>query len=910
MSLLHRVSAPVLTALLLAPGLTAAPAAAAPASAAPASALRINEIESDAGNGVRDWVELVNAGPDAVSAGGATVRDDDDTHPVTLAAGTVVQPGASLVVETPFDLGAADTARLLAADRSTLDSYTWTSAAPVTYARCADRTGAFTAVRTATRGAANACDPTPAVGPWPGGSAVTPVDPSGVLGGNVSGLVHEATGDPGTLWAVRNSPSVLYRLQRTGNEWAPAAGDWANGKALKFPNGGGAPDAEGVALTDAGAAGGLFVASERDGSSATSRPEILRYRPETAGTTLSADGSWDLTADLPAVGSNAGIESIAWVPDAFVTAGGLVDQSTGSAYDPSRYAGHGDGLFLVGLEANGVVYAYALDLTGAGFTRVATFTSGFTTVQDLTWDRETRTVWAECDNGCQGRTARLDVSGGAFAVTQVFERPTGMANLNNEGFAITPQSQCRGGVKPVFWADDGNTGGNAIRQGTLACTPLPVCDDRQATVTGYGAISGTAGDDVIVGSLGPDTISAGGGDDVVCSLGGNDVVDGGADDDTLVGDVGNDTLRGAEGVDVVLGGAGNDVLGEGPAANGADTLDGGLGTDTVDYSARTAAVAVDVDATADDGAVGEGDDVVAVETLAGGAGGDSLTGGDGADQLLGNGGADRLTGGSGADVVRGGAGADTLVEGPAANGADVLDGGTDSDTVDYSARTAAVAVSRNGLADDGAAGEADNAVVERVLGGAGADTLVGGDTADVLVGGGGADRLDGGRGVDVLHGGPGNDVLVEGAVANGADVLDGGADVDTVDYSARTAAVTVRLDAVAGDGGANERDDVRAVETVLGGSGADTLVGGAGPETLQGGAGRDVLDGAGGNDVLLGGDDADSVTGGTGSDTLRGDAGDDALFARDGVAGNDRLNGGSGVDTASTDPDDFVVNVP
>ena len=46
-----------------------------------------------------------------------------------------------------------------------------------------------------------------------------------------------------------------------------------------------------------------------------------------------------------------------------------------------------------------------------------------------------------------------------------------MANLNNEGFTITPDSECVGGSKPVFWADDGNTGGHALRAGTIPCTP-------------------------------------------------------------------------------------------------------------------------------------------------------------------------------------------------------------------------------------------------------------------------------------------------------------------------------------------------------------------------------------------------------------------------------------------------------
>ena len=48
-----------------------------------------------------------------------------------------------------------------------------------------------------------------------------------------------------------------------------------------------------------------------------------------------------------------------------------------------------------------------------------------------------------------------------------------MPNLNNEGFTITPDSECVGGSKPVFWADDGNTDGHALRAGTIPCLDGP-----------------------------------------------------------------------------------------------------------------------------------------------------------------------------------------------------------------------------------------------------------------------------------------------------------------------------------------------------------------------------------------------------------------------------------------------------
>ena len=154
-----------------------------------------------------------------------------------------------------------------------------------------------------------------------------------------------------------------------------------------------------------------------------------------------------------------------WVPDTYLVASGFVDQTTGQPYDPADYPGHGTGLFFVGLEANGIVYVYALHQTSSTFTRVATFASGFPTFGALHLDADENQLWVVCDNNCDGRSRVFEVnSAGSFAAVADYARPTGMANLNNEGFTITPDSECVGGSKPVYWADDGNTGGHALRR--------------------------------------------------------------------------------------------------------------------------------------------------------------------------------------------------------------------------------------------------------------------------------------------------------------------------------------------------------------------------------------------------------------------------------------------------------------
>jgi Ca2+-binding RTX toxin-like protein len=195
------------------------------------------------------------------------------------------------------------------------------------------------------------------------------------------------------------------------------------------------------------------------------------------------------------------------------------------------------------------------------------------------------------------------------------------------------------------------------------------------------------------------------------------------------------------------GGAGNDQFDGGGAA---DLLMGGPGDDTL---------------------VGDGGN----DVLRGEDGADTVEGGADADDLDGGVGNDRLTGGAGNDLVRGGDGDDELDYRPlfVLDGADVFDGGAGYDKVGYFGRTVAVAVSLDGQANDGQAGEGDNiaADVDEVDGGDAADVLVGSDGPNRLAGRGGDDQVVGGGGDDVLYGDTGNDGLDGGA---GNDSLDGG----------------------------------------------------------------------------------------------------------------------------------------
>ena len=147
--------------------------------------------------------------------------------------------------------------------------------------------------------------------------------------------------------------------------------------------------------------------------------------------------------------------------------------------------------------------------------------------------------------------------------------------------------------------------------------------------------------------------------------------------------------------------------------------------------------------------------------------------------------------------------------------------GSDVEIVDASARTTAVLVKGNDLAN-------------KIAGGKGNDTLRGFDGNDSLTGGAGKDKLYGGSGIDTLRGGSGNDSLWGDA---GNDILYGDAGND-------------RLDGETGN------------DKIHGGAGKDTLYCGAGNDSLWGdadadkfyyykGDGKDVIFGFGSDDTLM-----------------------------------------------------------
>jgi hypothetical protein len=132
--------------------------------------------------------------------------------------------------------------------------------------------------------------------------------------------------------------------------------------------------------------------------------------------------------------------------------------------------------------------------------------------------------------------------------------------------------------------------------------------------------------------------------------------------------------------------------------------------------------------------------------------------------VRGEGGDDRLAGGAEEDVLDGGAGADALDGGPGDDdlaggpGADDLRGGDGTDRVRFPGPLAQ-RVTLDDVADDGGAGEGDNAHadIEDVTTGAGADTIAGSAAANEIASGGGGDTIDPGAGADRVRAGSGDD---------------------------------------------------------------------------------------------------------------------------------------------------------
>jgi hypothetical protein len=314
-----------------------------------------------------------------------------------------------------------------------------------------------------------------ALEPWPGQNAVVSGDNLDQFGDNLSGLTYEpaAGGNPAVLWAALNAPGTIYRLIQSGGIWSfDGSHGWGAGKALHYPDGAGNPDSESVTRGEF-TSPLVYVSTERNNDvGAVSRLSVLSFDSTAAGTSLTATHEWNVTGDLPAVGANLGLEGITWLPDSYLVTHQFFDEARGAAYDPTFYGDHAAGVFVVSVEATGILYGYVLDHATGAFHKVATIPSGLPAVMGLEFDRDTGALWTACDNTCMGAHNVLGLVNGKFVVRRSFARPSSLPDSNNEGIAIAPERECVGGFKRFFWADDAHLGGHALRSDSIRCGPL------------------------------------------------------------------------------------------------------------------------------------------------------------------------------------------------------------------------------------------------------------------------------------------------------------------------------------------------------------------------------------------------------------------------------------------------------
>ncbi len=298
------------------------------------------------------------------------------------------------------------------------------------------------------------------------------------------------------------------------------------------------------------------------------------------------------------------------------------------------------------------------------------------------------------------------------------------------------------------------------------------------------SISGLAASIQIAGSDGSSdglTVNALGGDDTIAA---NELtagaialtLNGGDGADDILGSRGNDLVNGGTGDDMVSLDAGDDTFVWNPG-DGSDSVEGGIGFDTMVFNGSIADERIDV--SANGGRVRLARNVGNVTMDLNGVEGIDLNPLGGADTITVN----DLSGTDVTDVSvdlaspsgsgAGDGSADSVIVN-GTDGVDVLRVAGDADRVSVIGLAAQVDIAGGEIASDrltintlggddvlDASLLSDDALPLTVDGGDGNDDLTGGAGDDTLLGGAGDDELIGGPGLDVLDGGPGNNILMQ-----------------------------------------------------------------------------------------------------------------------------------------------------
>lgn len=437
------------------------------------------------------------------------------------------------------------------------------------------------------------------------------------------------------------------------------------------------------------------------------------------------------------------------------------------------------------------------------------------------------------------------------------------------------------------------------------------------------AITGS-GNDVIVASDGSNTVDAGSGINHLTFGNGDNHLTTGSGDDTITVGNGDSVIDSGDGANIINGGIGHFTITSGSGndgitlASGGGTINAGDGVNNLhvgdgDYNITTGSGGDTI-------LTGNGNNIIDA-----GAGNNSVTVGTGTNSITSGGGNDTLVGGSGNDTFHAGLGTNSITGG---GGTDTLDYSNIS-TTGITASLFAGTTTGTGLGDtftgithliatDLADTITGSSAAEILEGGAGGDTITGGGGDDYIYGGDGNDTLTGNTGNDHIYGGSGNNTISGGA--SGSDFLYGGVgndsfvsphsgtyyagtdaatlaagEVNSINYSADSAALTINLQTGTGLGGTAEGSvyaftsvlGYNSINSITGGSNSDTITGSNSDDTITGGLGSiDNLSGGLGTNTLIGGGGSnDYYTMGKGFDTIVGSTAYDLIYYNTSQAG-------------------------
>jgi hypothetical protein len=335
------------------------------------------------------------------------------------------------------------------------------------------------------------------------------------------------------------------------------------------------------------------------------------------------------------------------------------------------------------------------------------------------------------------------------------------------------------------------------------------------------------------------------------------------------GNVGNVTFSG---IANLTGGTAADTFKFTSAGSVSGKVDGGGGTNALDYSGD-GGIAVTVNLAT--GAATKTGSFANIQSLVGSsASTDTLIGPNTANTWT-------LTGTNAGTVgsfsftavenLTGGTGNDVFKFTSAGSVSGKVDGGGGTNALDYSGDGGAAATVN--LASGTATRTGGFANIQSLVGSsASTDKLIGPNTTNVWsitnnnAGTVGSFSFSA---IKYLTGGSGEDVFVFSAGKSISGKIDGGGGTNWLDYAAYTTAVAVNLatnTATGVDGGA--AGGIANIRDVRGGQGGDTLTGNSQGNILIGGNGTNTINGGSGRSILIGGKGKDTVTGGSGNDIL------------------------------------------